>query len=487
MLPGPRVEPPSSGYRRAMAELVLGPLLRYVGTTDATVWVETDAPCEVEVLGRTAQTFCVSGHHYALVFCEDLEPGASEEYEVTLDGERVWPEVGTDFPPSVLRTFREDEQIELVFGSCRVALPHGPPYTLPKERDKEHGRGFDALHALTLSILDDPSPSYPDLLFLCGDQVYADEVSPETLEFIQRREGRPPGAPEDQVCDFEEYTRLYRESWSDPAIRWLLSTVSSSMVIDDHDMHDDWNISAAWCEEMERQPWWRERVLGGMTSYWIYQFVGNLSPAELRDLPLWRRVQDSREDATAVLREFMEQDDREREGKRWSYYRDLGTTRLIVVDVRTGRSLDEGERRIVDDDEWDWVVERAKEREVDHLLIGTSDPYLLAPSFHNLEAWNERVCAGRWGKRAARVGERMRQALDFDHWAAFGDSFGRLTELLQELGSSRDGRTPATHRRALGRRAPRLPGRRRVSGGRRRSQRCLPGGLLAVPERARQP
>ena len=53
------------------------------------------------------------------------------------------------------------------------------------------------------------------------------------------------------------------------------------MVIDDHDMHDDWNISKAWCEEMERKEWWKERVLGGMVSYWVYQFIGNLSPAEL--------------------------------------------------------------------------------------------------------------------------------------------------------------------------------------------------------------
>ena len=37
------------------ATLVLGPLLRYVGSETATVWVETDGPAEVEVLGRRAQ------------------------------------------------------------------------------------------------------------------------------------------------------------------------------------------------------------------------------------------------------------------------------------------------------------------------------------------------------------------------------------------------------------------------------------------------
>jgi hypothetical protein len=219
--------------------------------------------------------------------------------------------------------------------------------------------------------------------------------------------------------------------------------VSTSMVIDDHDMHDDWNISEEWCEEMAREPWWEERLVSGMMSYWIYQFIGNLAPDELESRPLWKRVREA-DDAGPELREFMAKDDREREGKRWSYSRDLGTTRLIVVDVRTGRRLDPGERTIVDDDEWEWIVEHATEDDFDHLVFGTSDPYLLAPSFHNLEAWNERVCDGAWGGLATRLGERMRQSLDFDHWAAFQESFRKLTRLIEEVGSGAQRRAPAT-------------------------------------------
>ena len=120
---------------------------------------------------------------------------------------------------------------------------------------------------------------------MLGDQVYADEVSPETLAFIKKRRDvrKPPG---EEIADFEEYTRLYRESWSDPAIRWLLSTVSCSMVVDDHDINDDWNISAAWVEEMRREEWWAERECAGIASYWLYQFIGNLSPELLRESEL---------------------------------------------------------------------------------------------------------------------------------------------------------------------------------------------------------
>ena len=65
--------------------LVLGPVLRYAGTTTATVWVETDSSADVDVLGRLARTFQVDGHHYALVVVEDLLPGSVTPYEVRLD------------------------------------------------------------------------------------------------------------------------------------------------------------------------------------------------------------------------------------------------------------------------------------------------------------------------------------------------------------------------------------------------------------------
>jgi len=67
-----------------MAELILGPVLRYVSDTEATVWAETDSPCEVEVLDPRAPTFGVDGHPYALVCVDGLEPEGVREYEVAL-------------------------------------------------------------------------------------------------------------------------------------------------------------------------------------------------------------------------------------------------------------------------------------------------------------------------------------------------------------------------------------------------------------------
>jgi PhoD-like phosphatase len=412
-------------------ELVLGPLLRYAGETEATVWVETDAACEVEVLGHRSNTFGIEGHNYTLVRITGLEPGEIYEYEVALDGERVWPEEDSDLPPPVIRTIEPHGELNLSFGSCRISVPHEPPFTLDTDV-KGEGYERDALYALALRMMREPHDSWPDALLLLGDQVYADEVSRGTLEFIRSRRD-PEEPPGETVADFEEYTRLYYDAWKNPVIRWLLSTVPSAMIFDDHDVHDDWNTSRVWVEEMRGKPWWEERIVGAFMSYWIYQHLGNLSPEGLEENELFERVQ-SAEDPTRVLREFAYRADREIAGTRWSYHRDFGRVRLVMMDSRAGRVLKEGHRSMLDDEEWAWVEEKAT-GDFDHLLFGSSLPFLLAPGLHHLEAWNEAVCAGAWGRPAARVGEGMRQLVDLEHWSAFQDSFTGLAKLLRSVAS----------------------------------------------------
>jgi hypothetical protein len=423
-----------------VSKLLLGPVLRYVSEREATVWVETDAPCEVEVLGRAEQTFTVEEHHYALVRVEGLEPAGFYEYGVRLDGEERWPPPGSDLPPSVIRTLGRDRPLDVCFGSCRVALPHEEPYVLSKDEHPD-GREFDALRVLAREMTRSERDKWPELLLLLGDQVYVDEGAPRTRERIHQRRGTatPPG---EEVTDYEEYSWLYREAWSDPLIRWLLSTVSVSMQWDDHDMSDDWNISAAWAEEVEEQSWWHRRATSGIMSYWVHQHLGNLSPAALDADDVYPRVRGNPH-ATAALREFAAEVSSTEAGTRWSYCRDVGRSRLIFVDSRAGRVLRPGHRSMVDEEEWDWVLDHAR-GDFDHLVIATTVPYLLSPGFHHLEAWNERICDGAWGGLAARLGEKMRRAADFDHWASFQASFQRMRRLLEEVASGKRGEPPAS-------------------------------------------
>src|SRR5918998_2815132 len=379
-------------------DLILGPLLRHVGASDATVWVETDSPCEVEVLvggaPHRSRTFSVEGHHYALVVITDLEPGSSHEYSLKLDGEMAWPRPGYEFPAPVIRTIAPDDELTLVFGSCRVSLPHEPPYTNRRGKfARGVGGGYerDVLYALALRMQDQSREEWPDALLLLGDQIYADEVSLGTLEFIRSRRdtSKPPG---EEVANFEEYTRLYWDSWKDPAIRWLLSTVPSAMIFDDHEVSDDWNISESWLEEARAKPWWNAQIIGAHASYWVYQHLGNLSPEEHGASKLFEKVRNS-DDAWPLLREFAYRVHRTSEGTRWSFHRDFHNVRLIMMDSRGGRVLEEGHRSMVDAQEWAWIEEQAT-GDFDHLLFGTSLPVLLGPGMHHLQAWNEAICAG---------------------------------------------------------------------------------------------
>jgi hypothetical protein len=426
----------------APPHLIVGPLLRYVGERDATLWLETDRACEVEVCGCSARTFAVAGHHYALVHVDGLAPASVHPYEVALDGHVVWPDKDTSaFRPPAIRTRGGDGPLRIAFGSCRVAYPHEPPWSLTKD-DDDVGREVDALFALALRMRRQDPSEWPDLLLWLGDQVYADEISPGVRAFI---DGRPAaernGCPRNEVADYEEYARLYWDSWRDPAIRWLISTVPSAMIFDDHDVHDDWNTSEAWVRQIRRKPWWHERIVGAYMSYWVYQHLGNLSPDQLAEDELWQLAQES-DDITEPLRAFAQHAEDSTEGTRFSYHRDLGPTRLVVMDSRAGRVLD-GTRKMVDDEEWGWIVEQAT-GDFDHLLLATSVPFLLSPGLHHLEAWNEAVCAGAWGKFAARAGERIRQAVDLEHWAAFGDSFRRGVSLLREVATGERGTPPST-------------------------------------------
>ena len=418
------------------AELVLGPLLRYAGTESATFWVETSAPCRVEILGHDTSTFTVEGHHYALLLVDDLTPASVTPYDVRLDGELVWPP-DDGRPQPVVHTRDNQPRTRLVFGSCRVGDPQ--PTKLGGEwPDEVKTLGVDALWTYSKQ-LQRGEMEWPDAVLLLGDQVYADEVSPETLEFIEQRRGtdRPPG---EQIADFEEYTRLYRESWSEPDIRWLLSTVPTAMIFDDHDVNDDWNISWLWVEEMRREPWWEARITGAFMAYWVYQHLGNLSPPELEADTTFPQVKDE-EDAGPLLRRLAHTWDRESAASRWAFYRDFGDTRLLVLDSRAARVLSDGSRQMIDDDEWDWIVEHSRGA-FDHVVIASTLPVFLPTGIHHLQAWNEALCAGRWGRLAANLSERLRRAVDLEHWAAFNRSFEQLCDWLRTLACGTDGAEP---------------------------------------------
>jgi hypothetical protein len=144
--------------------LVLGPILRHVGRHEATVWVETDQPAEVEILGRREPTFCIAGHHFALLTLGGLPEGAELPYEVRLDGAAAWPPPGG--PVSTIRTLAPGRPLRMLAGSCRQVAPNEPKWN-DTSGDGE-SIGPDALWAWARAMQEGWVPR-PDVLVHAGD------------------------------------------------------------------------------------------------------------------------------------------------------------------------------------------------------------------------------------------------------------------------------------------------------------------------------
>ena len=296
--------------------LLLGPVLRHVSDTTALVWVQAECAGTVEVLGCSARTFAVQGHHYALVTVTGLTPDTVTEYDVKVDGELVWPLADSPFPPSVIRTRgpASTHRLQAIFGSCRY------PKTGDQKLDAK--LGLDALDVYATRMATQPIDDWPEALILLGDQLYADELTPETR---RRLAGRRPGRKSAATAagrggELRRIRTAVPPLWGDPEIRWLMSTVPTAMIFDDHDIRDDWNTSASWRADMKQKPWWRDRIRAGLASYWVYQHLGNMSPAELADDEDYQRLVATDGDTWPHLVDLADRAD-----KRWTATRASGS------------------------------------------------------------------------------------------------------------------------------------------------------------------
>jgi phosphodiesterase/alkaline phosphatase D-like protein len=211
-----------------------------------------------------------------------------------------------------------------------------------------------------------------------------------------------------------------------------MSTVPTAMIFDDHDVRDDWNTSATWREQMRRKPWWRDRIRSALASYWVYQHIGNIPMEELEADADYRKIIEYEGDVWPLLVELADRADTETDGEkgvRFSYRWDLGRSRFLMIDSRNGRILENG-RHMLSEAEFSWIERQADAPgQVEHLMIGTSVPWLLPHAIGDLETVNE-IAAARPGRRG-RFAEAVRQAADMEHWAAFRESFDRLTAMIE--------------------------------------------------------
>ena len=351
-----------------MSTLELGPVLRHVGDTTATVWVETSEACTVEVLGCVDAHLRGRGQHYALV-----DVTGSSPTRPTLRGP---PRRRGGVAPRGHRDCRR--------ATCAPAARRGPgacgsssaPAATPRSTTPTSRRRWASTRSTPSPCAsgrgratDDPARVRPTRCCLLGDQVYADELTPQNRP-PDRRPPRPRtrSGPATRSSDFDEYVGPLPRLLDRPARCGGCSPcVPTAMIFDDHDVRDDWNTSQVW-----RRRDGREAV------------VARADPRRR-----WRRTGSTSTWATSPAEELaadprLPQDPRRpraTSGRCWSTSRTgptprstspracasasagtSATSRFVMIDSRNGRILDDGAHLMLGDREFGWIEEQMRRR-----------------------------------------------------------------------------------------------------------------------------
>ena len=139
--------------------------------------------------------------------------------------------------------------------------------------------------------------------------------------------------------------------------------------------------------------------------------------------------------------------------------------------------------QMIDDDEWDWIVEHSRGA-FDHLVIASTLPVFLPTGIHHLagvERGALRTAAG--ARLAANLSERLRRAVDLEHWAAFNRSFEQLCDWLRTVARGTEAARPPASILLLGGDVHRSSVSEVELGSRQPLPRA-PARLLAVPQPA---
>jgi alkaline phosphatase D len=150
--------------------------------------------------------------------------------------------------------------VSFVFGSCRYILRlfGGSIFD---------ARGDKVFRSILAQITGTQNPRPVDLLLMVGDQIYADD-----LNFI---------LPDKR---WDEYVQRYRDNFGREHLRTLMSQVPTYMILDDHEIKDNWSQDQAFGDETNRQ-----RFAAAMQAYASYQLVHGpaFDPAEGTPTKLW--------------------------------------------------------------------------------------------------------------------------------------------------------------------------------------------------------
>ena len=339
---------------------------------------------------------------------------------------------GSEFPPSVIRAIDPDapvpprvRELPPIRPARRGALRHH------RRRRPRRARRPDGAQRRTTR-----GPTR-----CCSSATRCTPTSPPTRSSTDSaRAGTIPSSEvADEIQNFEEYTWLYHEAWTPPAVRWLLSTVPTGMLLDDHDLRDDWNTSLSWRREVTAQPWWHDRV-----DRRLRLVLGVPAPRQPQPRPA-RRRRGVRPDASRspTTTSGPATSTTSRGGPTSTPRRSAAATTATsaapaAASASSPSTAAAPASSIRTTAGWSTPpsgpgcasTSIGVDHPFDHLVLASTLPWLMLPGVHHLEGWDEAISEGAWGRPGKWLGERVRQVLDLEHWAAFRQSFDETVDLL---------------------------------------------------------
>ena len=331
---------------------------------DATVWVETDAPCEVEILGaRDAHLPGRGPPLRARRTSRASNPAGRHAVRGALDGERCWPPPTADWPPSVHPDAGAGEHAAARFRLVPGAPPARAALDADQGRRRPGPRDRRALRVLALRMREQPTPTTGRTCCCCSATRSTPTRSrPRPREFIRARRDteQPPGA------------RGRRLRGVHAPLPGVVGRPGDPLAAVDGPERDDLRRPrrprrlehlAAWLEEMRARA-----VVGRAHRRRVHVVLGLPAHRQPRrrascdEDPCYRRVAQptatpARRCATSRYRA-----DREAAARAGATAATSATRGWWCIDSRAGRVLEPGARSMVDDQEWDWIDEHAHGR-----------------------------------------------------------------------------------------------------------------------------
>jgi phosphodiesterase/alkaline phosphatase D-like protein len=336
------------------SQIFLGPIVGGLSHESANLWVRATGPCNIygwlgkkpdlsdaEFVGESDPPVKEDAF-IGMVPAKKLKSDAQYHYALTLEKKKPDPAYG---PYPSFKTFPQPatrQPFKFAFGSCFLPM------------EETSGEIFHAIDAQRVE---------EDLRFimLLGDQIYADNWQHNGINKL--------------AITTAEYRQVYAYTWSRPPFQNLLKNLPAFMMLDDHEVDNDWHWedkNKRWAQIplyekflrwLKRRPKDElfltiHRVRDAMEAYWEHQGIhGPKLIDPLRLDPSGRFAIHESEGSLA-------------------YKFNFGAASFFMLDTRTSRIKSRGYSHIMTERQWQalekWLLEEQGKYPVKFLVSSSS-------------------------------------------------------------------------------------------------------------------